>query len=133
MAGKFNVTNGRSSVKRISMIMIGLFLALPSAAQKDNQEAAVQATIRAFYKAFDDGFVGPADYATEDWNHINPYGGRKGSRDATLKEVREVHQSFLKGVTDSIESMEAGQSSRLRIESYAWRYATQLVSLWFAQ
>jgi len=53
-----------------------------------------------------DGFVGPADYATEDWNHINPYGGRKGSRDATLKEVREVHQSFLKGVTDSVESMD---------------------------
>jgi len=53
MAGRFNVTNGRSSVKRIIMIMIGLFLALPSAAQKDSQEAGVQATIRAFYKAFD--------------------------------------------------------------------------------
>lgn len=93
-------------MKRIILIMIGLFLVLPSAAQKENQEAAVQATIRAFYKAFDDGFVGPAYYATEDWNHINPYGGRKGSRDATLREVREVHQSFLKGITDSIESMD---------------------------
>ena len=88
------------------MIMVGLFLSLPTVAQRDNQEVAVQATIRAFYKAFDDGFVGPADYATEDWNHINPNGGRRNSRDATLKQVREVHQSFLKGTTDSIESMD---------------------------
>jgi uncharacterized protein (TIGR02246 family) len=93
-------------MKRISMIMIGLFLVLPSAAQKDNQEAAVQATIRAFYKAFDDGFVGPADYATEDWNHINPNGGRARGREATLNVVRTVHQSFLKDTTDTIEDMD---------------------------
>jgi uncharacterized protein (TIGR02246 family) len=50
--------------------------------------------------------VGPADYATEDWNHINPYGGRDRGREATLKTVRGVHQTFLKGTTDAIENMD---------------------------
>jgi uncharacterized protein (TIGR02246 family) len=56
--------------------------------------------------AFDDGFVAPADYATEDWNHINPYGGHDRGREATLKTVRGVHQTFLKGTTDTIENMD---------------------------
>jgi len=41
----------------------------------ETKEAGVRAAIQAFHKAFDDGFTGPAEYATEDWNHINPYAG----------------------------------------------------------
>jgi uncharacterized protein (TIGR02246 family) len=93
-------------MKLISMIFVGLFLMSPRTALSEDKETAVRAVIRAFYSAFDDGFVGPADYATEDWNHINPNGGRVGGREATLKEVREVHQSFLKGTTDTIESLD---------------------------
>jgi uncharacterized protein (TIGR02246 family) len=93
-------------MKQITIVMAVLVLGVPSVTQSQNQEAAVQTTIRAFYKAFNDGFVGPADYAAEDWNHINPFGGRKSGRDATLKEVREVHQSFLKGDTLTIENMD---------------------------
>jgi ketosteroid isomerase-like protein len=93
-------------MKLITMIVVGLFLVSPPTALSEDKEAAVRAVIRAFYSAFDDGFVGPADYATEDWNHINPYGGRVGGREATLKGIREVHQSFLKGTTDTIESMD---------------------------
>ena len=92
-------------MKPIAIIIFGLFL-LPSAAQSDDKETGVRTAIRAFYKAFDDGFVGPADYATEDWNHINPYGGRDRGREATLKTVRGVHQTFLKGTTDTIENMD---------------------------
>src|SRR6202011_3011962 len=41
-----------------------------------------------------------------DWTHINPLGGWTRGRDAVLTELREVHSSFLKGVTDTIEEME---------------------------
>ncbi len=72
----------------------------------ETKEAGVRAAIQAFHNAFDDGFTGPAEYATEDWNHINPYGGRDRGREATLKTVRQVHQTFLKGTTDTIEDMD---------------------------
>ncbi|HUR99274.1 MAG TPA: hypothetical protein VMZ26_14505, partial [Pyrinomonadaceae bacterium] len=36
-------------------------------------------------------------------NHINPFGGRTVGREAVLKEVRAVHSTFLKGVTDTPE------------------------------
>ena len=93
-------------MKPIAIVIFGLFLFAPCAAPRDAREAAVRTAIRAFYKAFDNGFVGPADYATEDWNHINPLGGRDRGREATLKTVREVHQTFLKGTTDTIENMD---------------------------
>jgi uncharacterized protein (TIGR02246 family) len=99
-------------MKPIGIVILGLFLMVPCAALSDDREAAVRTAIRAFYKAFDDGFVGPADYATEDWNHINPYGGRDRGREATLKGVREAHKTFLKGTTDTIENVDirfAGQ------------------------
>jgi uncharacterized protein (TIGR02246 family) len=93
-------------MKPVTIVILGLFLMLPCAALSDDREAAVRTAIRAFYEAFNDGFVGPADYATEDWNHINPYGGRDRDREATLKTVRGVHQTFLKGTTDTIENMD---------------------------
>jgi len=93
-------------MKAISIVLLGLLLIVPGAVLSDDQEPAVRTAIRAFYKAFDDGFVAPADYATEDWNHINPYGDRDRGREATLKTVRGVHQTFLKGTTDTIENMD---------------------------
>ena len=96
----------KAHVFTASLIVITLIsLVLPSAGGND-REAEVRSTIEAFYKAFDDGFTQPAEFATEDWNHINPFGGRTRSREATLKEVREVHQSFLKGATETVESMD---------------------------
>ena len=93
-------------MKPIGIVILGLFLMLPCAAQSDDREAAVRTAIQAFYKAFDDGFVGSADYATEDWNHINPYGGRDRGREAALNTVRGVHKTFLKGTTDTIENVD---------------------------
>src|SRR5256886_14344267 len=72
----------------------------------ETKEAGVRAAIQAFHKAFDDGFTGPAEYATEDWNHINPYGGRGRGREATLKNLRQGHQTVLKSTTDTIEKMD---------------------------
>ena len=67
-------------------------------------ESAVMQPVEAFYAAFDGGFTAPADFATDDWNHINPLGGRSRGKQAVLAEVRAVHESFLAGVTDTIQS-----------------------------
>ena len=91
---------------RVPVLMVTLVFLLTPPVWADKAEAEVRSTIEAFYKAFNDGFTQPADYAAEDWNHINPAGGRKRSREETLKEVREVHQSFLKGATETIEEMD---------------------------
>jgi uncharacterized protein (TIGR02246 family) len=96
MHGKMNAV--------FALMMVIMMLPLPSLS--DDRETEVRTAIQSFYKAFDEGFTGPADYAAEDWNHINPFGGRARGREATLKEVREVHKSFLKGTTDSIEKMD---------------------------
>ena len=86
--------------------ILALNLAALSLARADDKEAQVRATIQTFYKNFNAGFTAPADYATEDWNHINPNGGRNQGREATLTRVREVHRTFLKGARESIESMD---------------------------
>jgi uncharacterized protein (TIGR02246 family) len=88
------------------VIVLALISTVPIPVLGDDKESGVRLAIEAFYKAFDDGFTQPADYAAEDWNHINPFGGRAQGREATLKEVREVHRSFLKGTTDTIERMD---------------------------
>jgi uncharacterized protein (TIGR02246 family) len=93
-------------MKRFALCIVVLLLFAPYVAISGNDEVQVRAAIQAFHRAFDDGFTGPADYATPDWNHINPYGGRDRGREATLKSVREVHQTFLKGTTDTIEDMD---------------------------
>ena len=45
-------------------------------------------------------------YSTSDWRHINPGGGIDKGRDSVLLTVRAVHQTFLKGVTMRIESID---------------------------
>jgi uncharacterized protein (TIGR02246 family) len=63
----------------------------------------VCSTVMEFYAAFDAAFAGPADFATEDWNHINPTGGWTRGRESVLAEVRAVHAGLLRGVTDTVE------------------------------
>ena len=86
-----------------SVLAVSLIL---GSAFADNEEAAVRATIETFYDNFNEGFTRPADYATEDWSHINPTGGRIQGREAVLKRLRDIHQSFLKGAKETIESMD---------------------------
>jgi uncharacterized protein (TIGR02246 family) len=72
-----------------------------------DNETPIRQAVQAFYTAFDRGFVdGASTFATEDWNHINPFGGRTRGRDETLKDVVAVHTTFLKDATDTIESMD---------------------------
>jgi uncharacterized protein (TIGR02246 family) len=91
---------------KLIISILALSLISEFVARADDEEAEVRATIQTFYKNFNDGFTAPADYATEDWNHINPTGGRTQGREAVLNRVREVHQTFLKGAKETIENMD---------------------------
>src|SRR5437764_16247 len=87
-------------------MLVAAFSALMLTAQHGlcaDDEAKVRTAIQSFYKAFDEGFTGRIDFAAADWNHINPNGGRTRGRDATLQEIRTVHQSFLKGTSERSE------------------------------
>ncbi len=86
---------------------IGLLCFASAFAQSPKQEKKVRETIESFYAAFNShGFERSADFTTEDWNHINPFGGRTRGREAVLKELREVHSTFLKGVSDTIREID---------------------------
>lgn len=87
------------------LVLTALLISMPCVARSVDQEAAVREAVRAFYTSFGSGFTGPAEFAAEDWNHINPSGGWTRSRQEVLDEVRAVHSTFLKGVTDTIEEM----------------------------
>ena len=68
--------------------------------------AAVRQAVQRFYDAFNaHGFDRAAEFTTDDWVHINPYGGIARGRTAVLAELREVHASFLKGVSDTPDSI----------------------------
>jgi uncharacterized protein (TIGR02246 family) len=71
------------------------------------QETRVRRTVQSFYDAFNShDFSGVPAFTTEDWTHIGPLGGWTRGRDAVLEELKEVHSTFLKGVTDTPEEME---------------------------
>jgi uncharacterized protein (TIGR02246 family) len=72
----------------------------------DENKEAVKKVILAFQDDFNNGgFKNVVAYTTNDWEHINPLGGIDKGRDEVLKTVRRVHQSFLKGVTMTADSM----------------------------
>ena len=75
-------------------------------------DAQVREVVNSFYLAFDEGFIGECDFATEDWNHINPNGGWTRGREQVLKEVKEVHATFLKGVCDTVDEMSVRYAAR---------------------
>ncbi len=79
---------------------------LKSFGQTAQDSQAVKKVILSFQEDFNDGAFKNADkYTTSDWVHINPFGGISRGRDEVLKGVRRVHQSFLKGVSISTQSM----------------------------
>lgn len=84
-----------------SIVVMGL------QAQTARPEAEVRTAVQSFYDAFNSHqFDRVPEFTTEDWTHINPMGGWTRGRDAVLKELKEVHSTFLKGVTDRPEEME---------------------------
>jgi uncharacterized protein (TIGR02246 family) len=99
------ILDGRKTLKVLASLTATLMLTSCNSAPSD-REAKVRAVVAEFYRNFDEGFGDPADYATEDWYHISPYGGIDKGRDSTMKDVREVHQTFLKGTKDKIRNID---------------------------
>lgn len=89
------------------VVVILLSLSSLAVAQTSSKEKQVRQAVQSFYDAFNaHGFGRASEYTTEDWNHINPFGGRTRGRDAVLKELNEVHSTFLKGVSDTIDDLD---------------------------
>jgi uncharacterized protein (TIGR02246 family) len=93
--------------KILASITIMSLTSLACLGQSSQDKEAVKTVVIAFQDDFNDGgFKNAAAYSTTDWEHINPGGGIDKGRDSVLKIVRAVHQTFLKGVTMRIESMD---------------------------
>lgn len=90
----------------VALVLCSCSPTQPQSKSRETREREVRAAVQEFYSSFDDGFTKPADYATEDWYHINPYGAVDKGRDATLKTVRGVHQTFLRGTTDQVKDID---------------------------
>lgn len=93
---------------KTNSLIIGLILMSFTCKGQDLQEIeSVKRIILEFQNDFNEGsFNNAGSYTTTDWEHINPNGGISKGRDNVLKEVRAVHQSFLKGVRMKIEQIE---------------------------
>jgi uncharacterized protein (TIGR02246 family) len=98
-------------MKELFFSIVCLGFCASALGQNADREVLVRQVVRAFYSAYHDGFVGDNEFAAEDWNHINPAGGWTRGRENVLKEVREVHSTFLKGVTDTVEEISIGFAS----------------------
>ena len=93
-------------MKTTLSILVALLLASEAFAETPPQEKPVREVVQWFYAGFNShGWTQVADYTTEDWNHVNPGGGWTRGRAAVLKELEEVHSTFLKGVSDTIEEI----------------------------
>jgi uncharacterized protein (TIGR02246 family) len=94
-------------MKLILSATMSLMIVMRLNAQTAGQEADVRKAVQSFYEAFNShNFDRVPEFTTEDWTHVNPLGGWTRGRDAILKELKEVHSTFLKGVTDTPEEME---------------------------
>ncbi len=100
-------------MKLLLSVVISLCFAGGALAQNSGQETQVRQAVQSFYDAFNaHGFERAAEYTTEDWNHVNPFGGVTRGRAATLRDLHAVHATFLKGVSDTIEDMSVRFATR---------------------
>ena len=93
---------------RVFFILITMsLLSFVGKGQSSQDKEAIKKVVNAFQEDFNEGgFKNAEFYSTSDWRHINPGGGIDKGRDSVLITVRAVHQTFLKGVTMRIESMD---------------------------
>lgn len=91
---------------KIFLIILIISLCLQSTyAQSKKDVQDIRKTIILFQEDFNEGsFRNSKEYTTNDWIHINPGGGISVSRDSVLKEVRNIHQTALKGMSMTISN-----------------------------
>jgi uncharacterized protein (TIGR02246 family) len=93
-------------MKRLLVTLLVLILYACSNKVTQADEESAKKVVLDFVDDFNDGSFKNADnYTTIDWDHINPGGGIDIGRESTLKTVRAVHQSFLKDVSMTTDSM----------------------------
>ena len=93
-------------MKLLLAVVMGLYLGGGVLAQTSGKEEQARRTVQLFYDAFNShDFRRVEEFTTEDWTHINPFGGWTRGRKAVLEELKEVHSTFLKGVTDTVEEV----------------------------
>lgn len=94
-------------MKSLLVAIVVLVMPMVVQAQMSGRDASVRKTVQAFYAAFNaHGFDRAAEFTTDDWNHVNPYGGRTQGRPEVLRELHQVHSTFLHGVSDNIEKLD---------------------------
>ena len=92
--------------KVILSFVLCLMFASRAIPQNKADENQAGESVKSFYAAFNShDFSDARNYTAEDWVHINPFGGSTHGREATLKDLHEVHSTFLKGVTDKIDEL----------------------------
>ncbi len=93
-------------MKIAMLVLTSLVIAVSVIAKTPSEEKQVRQAVQSFYDAFNShDFRRVPEFTTDDWTHINPLGGWTRGRTAVLKELEEVHSTFLKGVTDTVEEM----------------------------
>lgn len=93
-------------MKALLLLSAAFFLSFIGIAQSAKDEKLVQEVVRSFINDYNNGdFKNASFYTTNDWVHINPGGGITRGREDVLKEVRAIHQTMLKGVRLTIDTM----------------------------
>ncbi|MES2418868.1 MAG: SgcJ/EcaC family oxidoreductase [Bacteroidota bacterium] len=93
-------------MKSLMSFIVIIFIACNSSAQTTHDKALVRKVVSDFQNDFNKGnFKNASLYTTKNWEHLNPGGGISIGRENVLKEVRVVHEKFLKGVSMTTESI----------------------------
>jgi uncharacterized protein (TIGR02246 family) len=93
-------------MKSILLLPTMSFLFFLSKAQSSKDEQLTREVVKSFVNDYNNGdFKNASFYTTTDWVHINPGGGITRGREDVLKEVRAIHQTMLKGVKITIDTM----------------------------
>jgi uncharacterized protein (TIGR02246 family) len=93
-------------MKVLLLLSSTIFLSFFCIAQSAKDEQLVQAVVKSFVADYNNGdFKNAPLYTTDDWVHINPGGGITRGRKDVLREVRAIHQTMLKGVGLTIDTM----------------------------
>ncbi len=74
------------------------------------REERVREVVGGYFAAFNSDRADSFDrwapeQTTEDWSHINPYGGSTSGRGNVVAELTFVHSTFLRGVTDTVDDL----------------------------
>jgi uncharacterized protein (TIGR02246 family) len=101
-----NVTIKTNKVKIFFLLCLASFLSIVSMGQSSKDSQLVREVVKSFVNDYNNGdFKNASFYTTNDWVHINPGGGITRGRAEVLKEVRAIHQTMLKGIKITIETM----------------------------